>query len=212
MDVIGKIEIRLPSAFSGSLLGVFGHGVLFPCGAGETVQSVLQNRLRLDAGYIEQRIRTVFVNGSPVDELEQAVLGDGDELALAGALPGLVGICMGRCSPVAGFRQGITYAAGEEERSAGLIRLKLFNTVAVEIGRRVLEQGVLLDLQKILRMLSTIGSDRRLSDTPQGSDWECVCFDDKSDEVVSVQEAAKRLEDLPATKDQGMWVVVRSVM
>jgi hypothetical protein len=125
-------------------LSPFRKGARVRCRTGEKLSDILSRQFGMEAEYVEKRVRTVFINGCPVDDLDAAVVSDGDELALAGALPGLVGICMGRNSPVAGFRRDITFHSGDAVRGQGVVLLKLFNTVGQEAGPLLLARGILL--------------------------------------------------------------------
>lgn len=130
-------------------LAPFRRGALVPCRTGNSLAQVLTQQLGMDADYIERRVRTVFINGCPVDDLEEAVLADRDEVALAGAMPGLVGICMGRNSPVAGFRRDITFKSVAQDQRDGFIVLKLFNTVGLEAGPLILKRGIMLPCSEL---------------------------------------------------------------
>ncbi|MGE4292431.1 MAG: hypothetical protein AB7E32_09490 [Desulfovibrio sp.] len=140
-------------------LSPFRRGVRVYCRTGLPLSRVLVEQFGLEPDYIEKRVRTVFINGCPVDNLESAILSDGDELALAGAMPGLVGICMGRNSPVAGFRRDITFKGGESEQRDGRILLKLFNNVGEEAGPLLLARGVLLSGAELRTLVGRVRAD-----------------------------------------------------
>ncbi len=95
--------------------------------------------------YINARIKTLFLDGKPVDDFARAIVHDGSTLTLSGAMPGLVGAMMRRGSPYALFRHSITHADDEKaaQRITGLVRIKLFNVIIRELGRHFLERGVL---------------------------------------------------------------------
>lgn len=145
-------------------LSPFRRGARVRCHTGEPLFRVLVDQFGLQPDYIEKRVRTVFINGCPVDDLDTALISDHDELALAGALPGLVGICMGRNSPVAGFRRDITFKSGVAEGKNGSILLKLFNTVGEEAGPLLLARGILLSGAELRRLVEQVQSEGH---TPQ---------------------------------------------
>ncbi|MDD4732688.1 MAG: hypothetical protein PHX58_12225 [Desulfovibrio sp.] len=153
------VSLVVPGSELSLWLRPLGKGARIPCRVGVSVERLLQEQLGLPSDYIERRVRTVFINGRPVDDLSQSTVADGDELALAGALPGLVGICMTRNSPVAGFRQGITHQPRASAVAQGAVLLKLFNTVGQEVGPRVLEHGVLLPVD-VVRALASCALER----------------------------------------------------
>ncbi|MDP3428172.1 MAG: 3'(2'),5'-bisphosphate nucleotidase CysQ [Humidesulfovibrio sp.] len=117
---------------------------------------------------VEERVQTVFLDGSPVDDIDADHATPGCTLALAGALPGVAGIAMRRGSPVGVFREGIAHdithdigdnsadsATGGQAAATALLpaTLKLFNTVAVECLAAVLEQGVELRAGRLAELL-----------------------------------------------------------
>jgi hypothetical protein len=120
-----------------------GFGIDVP--AGRSLRQTLADDLGLGAECVEKRIQTVFLDGSPVDDIDQDHARPGSALALAGALPGVAGICMQRQSRIGVYREGITHRVEEElPASARSLRitLKLFNVVAVECLAQVLAYGV----------------------------------------------------------------------
>jgi 3'(2'), 5'-bisphosphate nucleotidase len=115
---------------------------------------------------VEERVQTVFLDGSPVDDIDADHAVPGCTLALAGALPGVAGIAMRRDSPVGVFREGISHDSGhdiapdsaQEGAATGTellpVTLKLFNTVAIECLAAVLEQGVELRAGRLAELLA----------------------------------------------------------
>jgi hypothetical protein len=111
---------------------VTGIGVAAPAGC--DLDTFFFRCLGLDPDYAANRVRTVFLNGRPVDDTSRAALGPGDEVALSTAMSGLVGICMRRDSPIKSFRRDITHdpAAGTA-RTPGQggtipVTVRLFNS------------------------------------------------------------------------------------
>jgi len=132
-----------------------GVGVLLRPGL--PLRRTLAEDLGLDPAYVEERVQTVFLDGSPVDDIDADCASAGCTLALAGALPGVAGIAMRRGSPVGVFREGITHGATPSQAgSAGMlsVTLKLFNSVAVEALSAVLGQGVTLRAQRLAELLA----------------------------------------------------------
>jgi 3'(2'), 5'-bisphosphate nucleotidase len=107
---------------------------------------------------VEERVQTVFLDGSPVDDIDADHAVPGCTLALAGALPGVAGIAMRRDSPVGVFREGIAHDIAQAEAATGTgllpVTLKLFNTVALECLAAVLEQGVELRAGRLAELLA----------------------------------------------------------
>lgn len=122
--------------------GFFLNGV-----SGMSVRGFLHEALRFDDAYIEGSVRTIFLNNSPVDDIDQTHLSNGDCMALGSAMPGLVGIVMGRDNPYKSFRSDISARDGEQEAARKPIRIsvKLFSSLAVDTRDAVLGRGVSLD-------------------------------------------------------------------
>jgi hypothetical protein len=129
-----------------------GVGVEVP--AGYTAGRLLRERLGLSAAEIEERVGTVCVDGHPLDDLDGQALGDGSRIALSGALPGLVGACLRRGSPLASLRSSISSReAGHGEE--GTVTLRLFNLVLPLLGPRLLEQGVVVGGEVLTSFLAS---------------------------------------------------------
>ncbi|WP_147821235.1 hypothetical protein [Salidesulfovibrio onnuriiensis] len=123
---------------------------------GISVASFLEEQLGLDSAYVENVVRTIFVNGSPVDDIDTVPVRDGDVLALAGAMPGLVGIAMGRQSLVGGFREDISCRGGGvlDKGEVGLVTVKAFNVVARTVGEAMLGHGVVVPVDYLAAYLA----------------------------------------------------------
>lgn len=124
-------------------VGVHGQG-------GESVREFLEREVGLAPEYVEQDIRTIFLNSSPVDDIDGIKVADGDVLSLSAAMPGLVGIAMGRNTLVSGFRSGISAKpSAMDGKGAALLTVKLFNMIARDAGPKLLEKGVVLSAAQI---------------------------------------------------------------
>ena len=122
---------------------------------GCSIHSLLCDQLGVAPDYLRERVKTIFLNQKPVDNVQNALIKDGATLALSAAMPGLVGATF-RCDGVlAAFRSTITH---QNESAAtgpgdGTITLKLFNMLISEMGPLLLEQGITVnwtDLQPVL--------------------------------------------------------------
>ena len=108
--------------------------------------------------YIETRIQTVFLDGKPVDDIDTALVRDGATLALAPAMPGLMGAMLRRGGYYAPMRSGITHRGDAAPRGIGegRITVKLFGMALRELGPKLLERGIEVDsgdLAQIVREL-----------------------------------------------------------
>ncbi|GFM35805.1 hypothetical protein [Desulfovibrio psychrotolerans] len=149
------ISIRTDAEGMNHWAGIMQHGVVVESPVGGTVRYVLETGFDFAHGYVEDRIKTVFIDGMPVDNIDTAVVHDGARMGLAAALPGAAGIAMRRNSPYAALRGDITRGAeAEEEIVPGHITLLLFNLIMVEKGAQFLSQGVQTTGYRFGRMLA----------------------------------------------------------
>lgn len=130
--------------------GLLQRGVFCPISARCPVGDFLTGELGIDPAYIRDRIATVFLDGSVVDDLTTAIVRPGSTLTLSAAMPGLVGATLRRGGFYSAMRSEISWKAADGERDEadgppGTVRLKLFNTVLREIGPAVLRRGVMVD-------------------------------------------------------------------
>lgn len=124
--------------------------------AGMTVREYLASALGYDDRNIEDQVRTIFLNSSPMDDIDSAHVRDGDRLALGSAMPGLIGICMGRDNPYKGFRSDISARADEsvaDPRQIIRVFVKIFSTLAVDTGESVLARGIGMDAKELADFL-----------------------------------------------------------
>jgi len=96
---------------------------------------------------VEDRIRTAFLNGKPVDDFSTAIIESGATLALSAAMPGLVGATFRKGGYLAVFRGTITHQRGDTiaEDREGVVSIKLFNLLTKEIGLTFLKRGIMVD-------------------------------------------------------------------
>lgn len=132
------------------LLPLLQQGFEVQITTNSTVWSVLCRDLGLPPEYVETRIQTVFIDGQPVDSLDQGRVAAGATLALSAAMPGLVGAILRRGSFYAAMRREITYRDEEQDSPAepGLINLKLFNLLAAELGPHLAARGIWLPCRR----------------------------------------------------------------
>jgi hypothetical protein len=135
------------------------QGVTIRSRTGCSVAAFLREEIRADSGTIG-KIQSVILDGSPVDDLESAVIKDGSVLALSAAMPGLVGATLRRGGRYSSFRSAITYHETQEEcvKGEGLVQIKIFNLLMAELGPRLLEKGVVISRDDFLRF--TTGQSR----------------------------------------------------
>jgi hypothetical protein len=126
---------------------VFGMGVGIPIPIGITLKHLLCSQLRMPEAYLENRIQTILVNGHAVDQVDRLALADGDVIALSAAMPGLAGAILRKGGALSPMRAAISQAPNgvrSSVRDRGIVKLKLFNMVAKEMGLQLLAGGIWL--------------------------------------------------------------------
>ncbi len=125
---------------------------------GISLISFLTDNCRLSDKYISNKIKTIFHNGNPVDDLKTARLRNGSVIALSGAMPGLVGAMMRIGSPYAAMRESITEKGGSIAETGRKIEvmLKLFNVVLKDLAGKFISRGVIMERAGIIRIIKKI--------------------------------------------------------
>ena len=130
----------------GRLVTILSRGCFVRVVTGSTVRQLLVEQFHVDPGYLEREIKIVFLDSSPVDDLDAAVVRDGATLALSAAMPGLVGAAMRRDGP-SWLRASITHHETTLARpvAEGFVFLKLFNQVMQDLGGGFFRRGVYVE-------------------------------------------------------------------
>ena len=106
------------------------------------------------ADYISSTVETIFLNGTPVDDVTQPFTGDAPVLALSAAMPGLAGAIFRKNSIHSALR---TQTASQEQLNdsakAITVTLKLFNSIAKECGPFLLKAGITIKASKFFTFL-----------------------------------------------------------
>ena len=152
------LSLRLHQRNLPRFFPLFQQGFLVKAPGGGSIRTILCGYWGLDPKYLEGRIQTIFLNGKPVDEVDAAMVGAGDTLALSAAMPGLVGATMRKGGFFASLRANISHRGKGQATSEGecLVRLKLFNLLIRELGPFFLEKGIWLKravLEEILHQM-----------------------------------------------------------
>jgi len=142
-----KLELSTTTDATGAFRPLLEQGFLIQIKDNNTVQNALCRQLGVPENYLRDRIQTVFLNGTAVDDETTAVGRDGDRLALSASMPGLVGATMRKGGFFSGLRAAISHQKSDVAAAAAsnaVITIKLFNMVASEIGGIFLRKGILL--------------------------------------------------------------------
>jgi len=149
------ISLKSGSRFSYLLNRIFRQGVQVEIQVGLSIRDVVVHQLGMAEDYLENRVQTIFLNGKPVDNVDETLVFDKSVLALSAAMPGLAGATLRKSGKYAAFRQGIS-AHGEPVLSdiyqKGSMTLKLFNQVAEEQGIVLLAKGIWIDTREMLHV------------------------------------------------------------
>jgi len=148
-------------------VGLLNAGFMINMQVGESVQTLLCDRLGLDQIYFNERIQTLFLNSKPVDDPATAVVKNDSILALSAAMPGLVGAVFRKGGRYSWMRGSITHPDENDVTAGktGWVTVKLFNLILKELGPFFLEAGVWLKGETIQaffveRFSSLVGSIR----------------------------------------------------
>ncbi|MEW6141103.1 MAG: hypothetical protein AB1733_23005 [Thermodesulfobacteriota bacterium] len=172
-------------------LPLLRRGILLKARLGATISNVLCEQLGIPREYLDDRVGTVFLDGSAVDNVDKAVVRDGGALALSAAMPGLVGATMRKGGILASMRNSITYREEDPAMSGseGFFVLRLYNTVAGELGPALLRSGVWTDGKTLRDFLEDAAADLRSG-----------CLECRLD--GNACEWTRLLESLPAGQDR----------
>jgi len=138
---LGVVANCIP-VFFGLLRSGFSADVTVGC----SLEQMLCSQMNIAPDYLRQRVQTVFLNNSPVDDLASSAVSDGAVISLSAAMPGLNGAIMRKGGPLAEMRRSISHTADKvcHQPGPGRITLKLFNLVAKELGPAFLARGVVV--------------------------------------------------------------------
>jgi hypothetical protein len=148
---VGKLSLKVASGKIHLFFSLLRHGFMVETAVGCSVKTMLSNSLGLDDNYIEDRIKTIFLDAKPVDDINTACINDGSVLGLSGAMPGLAGATLRRGGQLASFRGSISCRsdAKNASRQEGHVVVKLFNLLAKDLGPIFLKQGILINKKQL---------------------------------------------------------------
>jgi hypothetical protein len=127
------------------------HGFMVKTQVGCSIKTMLCKALGLDDNYVEGRIKTIFLDAKPVDDIRTACINDGSVLALSGAMPGLAGATLRRGGPLVSFRGSISCRSNGKNALSqnGHVFVKLFNLLVKDLGSIFLKQGILIKKKQL---------------------------------------------------------------
>jgi len=152
-------------------VGLLNAGFMLNIRVGESVQTLLCDRIGLDKYYFDERIQTLFLNSKPVDDPATAVVKNKAILALSAAMPGLVGATFRKGGKYRWMRGSISHPDDSDMTTGktGWVTVKLFNLILKELGPFFLEAGVWLKGETIQAFFA--GQTGSLVDKIQSVFW-----------------------------------------
>jgi len=161
---------------------------------GRTIYSFLTEDCGLSDEYISAKVKTIFIDGGPVDDIFNTKIKTGGVCALSGAMPGIVGAMMRIGSPYAAMRESITIKPDEtaESEKEIIFGLKIFNAILSDMGLEFLRRGILLEKKRIFELFAKYGRKIFSSSSAiflnnfllEKHELKCYCEDKISDLVL----------------------------
>ena len=147
LESVRNLHLKLRPGREPRFLQIFQQGIYLRIKVEMPLAEVLE-QAGFSGKYLEQKVQTVFLDGSAVDDLDRAIVKDGCAIGLSAAMPGLAGAILRKGSPISGLRSKTAAATGPGSSAGeiGTVRLKLFNRVAEEMGPELLHKGILLKI------------------------------------------------------------------
>lgn len=132
---------------------------------GKSIFEFLTEDCFITKEYISEKIKTIMINGSPVDDIFETKISEGSVCALSGALPGILGAMMRMGSPYAAMRESITAKTNEPIASNKEIAVlvKFFNLVLHDLRADFLKRGILLEKRRVYELFVKNESDLNLN-------------------------------------------------
>jgi len=146
---------------------LLGQGFIVDAPANCSIRDLITECLGIPDDYLEERIQTLFLNGTVVDDLNACSIKEGSTLALSGAMPGLAGAVLRRGGFYASFRRQISHIDSQLriDKDNLWIVIKLFNLIVKELGPEFLEKGIWMEGEKLQKFLMRHSEELRLHGT-----------------------------------------------
>jgi len=155
---------------------LLGQGFLVNAPTNCSIRDLIIDCLGIPDDYLEERIQTLFLNGSVVDDLNSCNIKEGSTLALSGAMPGLAGAVLRRGGFYASFRRQISHndSPSRIDKDNHWIVLKLFNMIVKELGPGFLAKGIWMEGEKLQKFLRRHSEELRMHGTSGDMNGEAV--------------------------------------
>jgi hypothetical protein len=192
----GRLRITVPADRVPCFFPLLQKGFALGVPVGMPIRELLHDSFGLTDEYIEERIQTVFLDGKPVDDIDTALIRDGATLALAPAMPGLMGAMLRRGGYYSPMRSGITHRANAAPQGIGegRIVMKLFGMALRELGPKLLERGIEVNAGDLAQIVGKLPDN---------------CREGLGDQEGIEGQARVTLRVTIAQKESDEWLVVR---
>ena len=146
---------------------LLGQGFLVNVPANCSIRDLIVECLGIPDDYLEERIQTLFLNGTVVDNLNSCSIKESSTLALSGAMPGLAGAVLRRGGFYASFRRQISHNDNPSriDKDNHWIVLKLFNMIVKELGPGFLAKGIWMEGEKLQKFLTRHSEELTMHET-----------------------------------------------
>ncbi len=136
-------------------------GFMVNAEVGCSIKTFLCTRLGVPPEYIDERIKTILLDGKAVDDVDSVSVKDGSILALSAAMPGLAGATLRRGGHLAALRSQITHGNEDKTQASGMgvVFVKLFNLIIKDLGEGLLKKGIIVRLSDIADLFRTRSGD-----------------------------------------------------
>jgi len=144
-ESVRNLRLKMKAGLESKLIPIFQQGICLRTSVGLPLAEVLEDA-GFSAKYLAEKVQTVFLDGSAIDDLDGVIVKSGCVIALSAAMPGLAGAILRKGSPISGLRSKTpsATAAHSTADTVATVRLKLFNRVAEEMGPELLFKGILI--------------------------------------------------------------------
>jgi hypothetical protein len=142
-DAYPQLTIDLTPQTLTGFASLFQHGILFPVEQPVPLVPFLLALPGFTEDYIENTVQTIFVDGIAADSLDRDLTA-GSTLALSAAMPGLAGAIFRRQGIHGSLRSRPQAQKKSGGAAAGILTLKLFNSIATDRIQDLLTAGVLV--------------------------------------------------------------------
>ena len=132
---------------------VLQSGFLVTGTEGDSIYTFLMNLPGFTEDYLAKEVQTIFYNGDALDDLESELAGQSATVALGSAMPGLAGAIMKKGSICGALRKTRTLVDVTQQGEPLEVRVKLFNTIARDMGPGLFTSGIRIDARDLCLFL-----------------------------------------------------------